>query len=105
MTLPQPAHLPHAATDPDAGSPPPASRAAHTAAAHLRDAVATIDAEFGPGFARAHPDLVASLVQAIVLENLHATGRDVHGEAMALVSRLSRETNETLLKLKPRIFG
>lgn len=86
-------------------APGPASDAARVARGHLRDAVAMIDAEFGPGFARAHPDLVASLVQATVLENLHATGREVHAEAMALASRVSRETNETLLKLKPRIFG
>lgn len=103
MTLPRPASLPPPSEPPAAGPAP--SAAARTAAAHLRDAVATIDATFGPGYARAHPELLASLVQATVLENLHASGREVHAEAMALASRVSRETNETLLKLKPRIFG
>lgn len=100
---------PAAIASPQTGAPDETPRLATAGAeatlGHLRDAVAMIDAEFGPGFARAHPDLVASLVQATVLENLHASGREVHAEAMALASRVSRETNETLLKLKPRIFG
>jgi hypothetical protein len=100
-----PAAMPISRSEDAAATPELSTAAASTTLGHLRDAVAMIDSEFGTGFARAHPELVASLVQASVLENLHATGREVHAEAMALASRVSRETNETLLKLKPRIFG
>jgi hypothetical protein len=102
-----PAAMPIGRSEAVETAPDLSSSAASTTLGHLRDAVAMIDSEFGTGFARAHPELVASLVQATVLENLHATGREVRAEAMALAlaSRVSRETNETLLKLKPRIFG
>ncbi len=67
----------------------PANVAGYLAAA--RDA---IDATFGEGHAAANPELVAAFVQACAIETAVATARVA-----------SRETNETLLKLKPRIFG
>lgn len=79
--------------------------ASRTAAAYLRAAVAEIDALFGAGYARDHPELVASLVQAMSIEAAVATGREAHGQTMALAERISREMRETLLALKPRIFG
>lgn len=79
-------------------------RAEDAAAAHLRAAVGAVDAAFGDGYARAHPELVASLVQASALESIVEAGRESSAEALATVSRLSRETNETLLRLKPRLF-
>jgi hypothetical protein len=75
------------------------------AAAHFRAAVETIDAAFGEGYARAHPELVASLVQASAIEAAVGQGREAHEETLSLVERLSREMQETILKLKPRLFG
>lgn len=72
---------------------------------HLRVAVDGIDAVFGEGYARAHPELVASLVQASAIDAAVEAGQTAHAEAMELASRISRETNETILKLKPRLFG
>ena len=81
------------------------ARPAQAPVRHLHDAVAEIDAVFGDGYARAHPELVAALVQASAIDAAVAAGKGAHAEAMALASRISRETNETLLKLKPRLFG
>jgi hypothetical protein len=75
------------------------------AAAYLSEAVAAIDAQFGEGFARDHPDLVASLVQTQAIDAAVATGRGAHEEALTLAEKISRETCETILKLKPRLFG
>jgi len=73
-------------------------------AAHLDAAVSAIDAAFGEGYAREHPELVASLVQASAIDGAVAAGEKAHGEAMALAIRIAREMNETLLALKPRLF-
>ncbi|MEL6127210.1 MAG: hypothetical protein AAFR57_12575 [Pseudomonadota bacterium] len=68
---------------------------APSAAAHyLREAIAAIDEEFGDGYAAAHPELIGMLVQASAIESAVNAGRIA-----------SRETCETLLKLKPRLFG
>ena len=74
-------------------------------AAYLDEAVAAIDAQFGEGFARQNPDLVASLVQTAAIDAAVATGRGAHDEALTLAQKISRETCETILKLKPRLFG
>lgn len=79
--------------------------AGEASAQWLRSARAAIDAEFGEGFAAANPSLLAALVQASAIESAVLSGRHASSEAMTLVSRLSRETNETILKLKPRLFG
>ena len=63
-------------------------------ASYLTEAKAQIDAAFGAGHAAAHPELVAAFVQACAIEAAVNAGRIA-----------SRETNETLLKLKPRLFG
>jgi hypothetical protein len=63
-------------------------------ARYLTEAKAQIDAAFGAGHAAAHPELVAAFVQACAIEAAVNAGRIA-----------SRETNETLLKLKPRLFG
>jgi phage gp36-like protein len=70
------------------------STASARAARHLEDAIAAIDAAMGQGYAAKHPELIAALVQASAIEHAVETGRIA-----------SRETNETLLKLKPRLFG
>lgn len=74
-------------------------------AAHLRAAREAIDLEFGEGYAAANPGLVAALVQAGAIEAAVAAGKEAHRETIDVVQVLSRNTNETLLKLKPRIFG
>lgn len=79
----------------------PKGQAPETAARYLRAAVAAIDETFGEGYARDHPDLVASFLQASAIE----TGRGTSDRALDLIRHLSRETNETILKLKPRLFG
>ncbi len=61
---------------------------------YLEAAKAAIDDAFGAGHAAAHPELVAAFVQACAIEAAVNAGRIA-----------SRETNETLLKLKPRLFG
>jgi len=83
----------------------PSHPAADATATYFRAAVATIDAEFGEGYARENPQLVASLVQATAIEAAVGSGRAAHVETLTLVERLSREMNETLLSLKPRLFG
>lgn len=76
------------------------------AAAHyLRQAIAAIDAELGAGYARANPHLIASMVQASAIECAVNTGREAHGQAMDLAPRITREVCETMLQLKPRLFG
>jgi hypothetical protein len=64
-----------------------------------------IDAVFGEGHAARHPELVAAFLQASALEHAVASGEAASRDALHLLARLSRDTNETLLKLKPRIFG
>lgn len=63
-------------------------------AQYLLAARDAIDACFGEGHAARHPDLVAAFLQACAIETAVNAGRIA-----------SRETNETLLKLKPRLFG
>ncbi|MGF1503440.1 MAG: hypothetical protein ACFBSD_16685 [Paracoccaceae bacterium] len=88
-----------------AGALHPSTRAGSQAAAHhLAEAVAAVDAIFGEGYAKAHPELVASVVQAAAIGTAVETGRAAHESALETVRRLSRETNETILKLKPRLF-
>ncbi|MEM8789763.1 MAG: hypothetical protein AAGE76_16020 [Pseudomonadota bacterium] len=89
------------ASDPDPDSNTPEARAAR----YLRAAKHAVDTAFGPGHAAAHPELVAAVVQASAIEHAISAGEMATEEALATIRRLSRETNETLLKLKPRIFG
>ncbi|MEM7188011.1 MAG: hypothetical protein AAF439_00235 [Pseudomonadota bacterium] len=90
------------AQTPDADAP---DRIVTETGKNLTRAIAEIDAAFGDGYARAHPELVASYLQAESIQAAIAAGKAAHAEAMALASRISRETNETLLQLKPRLFG
>lgn len=76
-----------------------------TPAKHLADATYAIDAQFGEGYARDHPELVASLVQSATISDAVATGYGAHQEALAAAREISREMGDTILKLKPRIFG
>lgn len=87
----------------DGAAPPPADQprldetkdaAASAAAAYLRRAIDAIDAELGAGYAAANPELVAAMLQASAIEAAVNAGRIA-----------SRETNATLLQLKPRLFG
>ena len=64
------------------------------AMSYLQAARDSIDDTFGSGHAAANPELVAAFVQACAIEAAVNAGRIA-----------SRETNETLLKLKPRLFG
>lgn len=79
--------------------------AARIVAAYLEEARHAIDATFGEGHAARHPELVAAFLQAAAIESAIASGREATAEALHLAGRISRETNETILKLKPRIFG
>ena len=72
---------------------------------HLAEAARAIDAQFGEGYARDHPDLVASLVQSATIETAVSTGYGAHQEALAAARQISTEIAETILKLKPRFFG
>jgi len=84
----------------------PMSHPQHSAtAAHLSETIQAIDAAFGDGYAREHPELAASLVQSRTIEAAVATGYGAHHEALELADRIGRETCETILKLKPRFFG
>lgn len=74
-------------------------------AASLRAARAAVDAEFGNGYAAAHPQLVAAMLQATAIESAVEAGRAATDQVLDRVTRLSRDTNETILKLKPRLFG
>lgn len=71
---------------------------------HLAAAVAALDRTFGEGYARENPALVASLVQAAAIEHGLDTARALHAETLETVQRVTRETNETILRLKPRLF-
>lgn len=82
-----------------------ADHAAPQTAARLSATIRAIDAEFGPGYAKEHPELVASLVQSASIDAAVATGLVAHREALTLADRIGRETCETLLRLKPRFFG
>lgn len=89
-----------------AGPAEPARRDAPEAAGHwLSAARRALDAEFGPGYAAANPTLVAAFLQACALDSAVQTGRASTDQALAEIARLSRETNATILKLKPRLFG
>jgi len=82
-----------------------AEAAAARARAHLAAAVAAIDAQFGEGHARDHPELVSSFLQAAAIESAVIAGQGASAHSLDVVQRLARETNETILKLKPRLFG
>ena len=79
--------------------------AAAAAARYLGLAVERIDALFGQGYAREHPELVASMIQWRTVETAVRTVREAHEQVLAAVQRLSHATNETILKMKPRLFG
>ena len=81
-----------AGADPSRGEE--ARAAAKRAADHLKAAVAAVEEALGPGAAARHPEIVAAVVQASALEHAVAAG-----------AKASRETNRTLLQLKPRLFG
>lgn len=83
---------------------PPAPPAAHTTAS-LAAARAQIDALFGPGYAAENPTLVAAFLQAAAIEYAVTAGQAATAQTLDTLTNLSRQTNETLLKLKPRIFG
>jgi hypothetical protein len=68
-------------------------------------AVAAVDREFGTGYARENPQLIASLVQSATIEAAVATGHGAHREALGLAERMGQEVCDTLLKLKPKLFG
>jgi len=70
------------------------ARAPDAVAHYVEAARDAIDGAFGKGHAAANPELVAAFVQACAIEAAVNAGRIA-----------SRETNETLLKLKPRLFG
>jgi hypothetical protein len=79
--------------------------AAEASALWLRRAAEAVDAAFGEGHAARHPELVAALVQASAIESAVEAGRAAQAETLETIQRASRETNATLMKLKPRIFG
>ncbi len=84
----------------------PARRNATCHVGHfLREVVGEIDAVFGEGFARSNPKLVASMVQASAIDAAVSAGQQAHSEALAAADRISREMGETILRLKPRLFG
>ncbi|PKP66910.1 MAG: hypothetical protein CVT86_02710, partial [Alphaproteobacteria bacterium HGW-Alphaproteobacteria-8] len=66
---------------------------------------AAIDDAFGAGHAAANPALVAAFLQCCAIEGAAHTARRLHRETLEFAGRISRETNETILKLKPRLFG
>lgn len=74
-------------------------------ARHLAEAARAIDAQFGDGYARDHPELLAALVQSATIEAAVAIGHAAHQEALCAARQISTEMGETILKLKPRIFG
>lgn len=82
-----------AARDDRAELGPDKRQAPPTAAFYLRESVAAIDAELGEGYAAAHPQLVAAMVQACAIERAVNSGR---------VS--VRDVCEALVSLKPRLF-
>lgn len=78
---------------------------AHQTIASLTQARDAIDASFGPGYAAQNPQVVAAFLQAAAIEHAVVSGKAATRETLDVVKALSRDTNETLLKLKPRIFG
>jgi len=72
---------------------------------HLRAARDAIDDAFGPGHAAANPALVAAFLQGCAIEDAAHMARRLHRETLEFAGRISRETNETILTLKPRLFG
>lgn len=74
-------------------------------AAYLAEATRAIDAEFGEGYARDNPALVAALVQSATIDAAISTGRVAHDDALGLARQITAEVCETILKLKPRFFG
>lgn len=84
---------------------PTKTRAPEATGHYMAQAVSMIDGAFGPGYAKDHPELLAAMIQASAIEAAVEAGREAHGQAMELADRLGRETCETILKLKPRIFG
>ena len=74
-------------------------------ARHLRAAIAAIEAEFGPGYAAEHPDLIAALVQSATIEAAVALGHNAHQETLGMAQSLTSQICETLLRLKPKFFG
>lgn len=95
----------HARLAPGTEAPDSAEAQARTAAAgHLAAAVAAVENELGPGQAAANPALVASLVQAAAIHTAIGVAREIHTQTLETVARVSRDTNETILRLKPRLF-
>ena len=89
----------------DASPTDPRVGAMAATAASLRAARAAIDSEFGDGYAAGHPELVAAMLQATAIESAVEAGNAATDRVLDRVTRLSRDTNETILKLKPRLFG
>lgn len=85
--------------DPPAEDPP-----AEAAARWLKAACAAIDGAFGEGHAAANPALVGAFLQACAVESAVRAGTAASGRGLETATRISRETQETLLKLKPRLF-
>lgn len=83
----------------------PESPPAETVAGYLREGAAAIDAVFGAGHAAANPALLAQFVQACAIQSAVEAGRSATDRSLSTVARLAGETNDTILKLKPRLFG
>lgn len=88
-------------SDPSSESGPDTPQTAQ----RLASAVEAIDTQFGPGFAREHPQLVASLVQSATIDAAVVTGMTAHAQALAAARDIAQQGCETILKLKPRLFG
>lgn len=71
----------------------------------LNTAADAVDDRFGAGYARDNPELLASLIQASAITHAVHAGQSAHGEAMGLAQRITAQVCETMLKLKPRLFG
>lgn len=87
------------------GLPEPEARAPAAAAHWLRASAAAVDETFGEGHAARHPELVAAMVQACAIETAVDEGRGTSARVLETLRSLSRETNATILKLKPKLFG
>ncbi|MEO0680001.1 MAG: hypothetical protein AAF192_06265 [Pseudomonadota bacterium] len=91
--------------EPAATLPAP-ERGAPAAAGHwMRESAAALDAAFGQGYAAANPAVLAAMIQACAIEAAVDEGRSTRDRILDTVGKLSRETNATLLKLKPKLFG
>ncbi|MGF1551119.1 MAG: hypothetical protein ACFBWO_01295 [Paracoccaceae bacterium] len=92
----------------DAEPHPPAdpgkSEAPDAAAYYLARAIEAVDAAFGRGYARENLGLVAAMVQASAIESAVNAGIETRDRINETVERSVRETNATLLKLKPKLF-